>query len=132
MNDTTDLIAWMREQTGIDKTRAEAASSGRWVAGTDGLVWPPRPGDPVSGCTEPADGEHIATWDPPRVLAEVEAKRRIIDAYEMANWHVERDNEPSLITIAETWCEAVKLLATAYADRDGYQADAWKPWEPEL
>lgn len=40
------------------------ATSGPWVAHTDGLVWAQRPGDPVSGSSDVADADYIATMDP--------------------------------------------------------------------
>ena len=46
------------------QARAEAASDGPWEAASDGLVWAPRMGDPVSGSTEPEDAAWIAMAHP--------------------------------------------------------------------
>ena len=54
----------LRAAAKLLRERAEAASKGPWVAHTDGLVWPPRLGDPVSGSTETEDADYIATVHP--------------------------------------------------------------------
>jgi hypothetical protein len=73
----------------------------------------------------PAMAEHIARHDPARVLAEVDAKRRILADYEryarerrraMNGWDPEARN-PSPI---------VRYLALPYADRPGYREE-WRP-----
>jgi hypothetical protein len=71
-----------------------------------------------------AAGGHITRWDPARVLAEVDAKRRIIAEYEryaaerrraMNGWESSREVSPILAA-----------LALPYADRKGYREE-WKP-----
>lgn len=81
-------------------------------------------------------GVHIARWDPARVLAEVEAKRRILDEHQPV--HGYDPNGPVCSTCGEPgnlgdetavvrWpCPTVRLLALPYADRAGYQAE-WCP-----
>jgi hypothetical protein len=56
------------------RQRLAATSIGPWQAYPDGLVWPPRLGDPVSASTELADAEFIAhaRQDIPALLAEIE------------------------------------------------------------
>jgi hypothetical protein len=44
---------------------AEAATRGPWDNADDGLVWPERMGDPVSGSTEVEDAAYIALMHPP-------------------------------------------------------------------
>jgi hypothetical protein len=73
-----------------------------------------------------AGAEHIARWDPARVLAEVEAKRRILD---------EHDPSPTTKTCCPTCrdydepiqapCPTVRLLAQPYADRPGWREE-WR------
>lgn len=58
---------------------------------------------------------HVARWDPSRVLAECEAKRRIITAL---SW----DDDPW----RRTRDHLLSLLALPYADRPGYQ-ETWRP-----
>lgn len=52
-------------------------------------------------------GDHVAAWDPTRVLAEVAAKRAILDGLPPEHW-------------------AVRLVALPYADQPGYR-DEWRP-----
>ena len=59
------------------RRRMDAATPGPWMHGTDGLVWPPRMGDPVSGSAHLADAAFIAhaRQDVPVLLAEVDRLR---------------------------------------------------------
>lgn len=68
---------------------------------------------------------HIAEWDPARVLAEVDAKRRIIDLHKGVNDYcaecdLVRSNYPYHP------CTTLRLLALPYADRPGYREE-WRP-----
>ncbi|WBB73251.1 DUF6221 family protein [Micromonospora sp. WMMD1128] len=112
---TDDLVTWLRAQLDDDERAARA--------------WLPL-GNPTA-----ADREHIARHDPARVLAEVDAKRRIIDEHEpypqpqrMATGEIlacstcgSVDDSP-----VEWPCPTVRLLALPYADRAGYR-DEWRP-----
>ncbi|MFB6626495.1 MULTISPECIES: DUF6221 family protein [unclassified Streptomyces] len=60
---------------------------------------------------------HIARHDPARVLAEVEAKRRILSAYE--NY----DNDAPELDVPES---VLRLLALPYADHPDYRKE-WRP-----
>ena len=70
------------------------------------------------GEMRPAEAEHIARHDPARVLAEVDAKRRIVDrcehyqTYEDYGW-----------ALAD---EVLSLLALPYADHPDYREE-WRP-----
>jgi hypothetical protein len=142
----TDLVAWLREQIGKDELRAKAATSGPWdwngwhcerprfttymvfresdeqeVADTRGASWWRREdGDQPE---YPANAEHIARWDPDRALREVEAKRRILDAYE------QREEEGQHVDVfgyhATGLLLAVRMIAEVYADQPGYRED-WR------
>lgn len=76
----------------------------------------------------PTVAGHIARHDPARVLAECEAKRRIVEEY------AERDADVDLmlgpdVTRQRQWSGlhmAVNLLAAVYADHPDYR-DEWKP-----
>lgn len=100
----TDLVAWLTqildedaEEAGYDKYRDDAW----WMHG-------------------PFDADFV--------LADIAAKRAIIDEY------VARDNDVDLMLGPDTerqrqWTGlrlAVRILATAYADRPGYR-DEWNP-----
>lgn len=70
-----------------------------------------------------ADKAHMTRWDPERALAEVEAKRRILDAYEQtarfadAPAHVQPPEE------LQAWETAVRLLAQAFAGSEGWREE---------
>lgn len=70
-----------------------------------------------------ADEAHIANWDAERVLAEIAAKRAILDAYERADAAAEFPNREG--GIAEGLEDAVRLLAQPYAGRDGWREE-WR------
>jgi hypothetical protein len=72
-----------------------------------------------------ANARHIARHDPARVLAEVDAKRRIVERFEL------RDREfdladPTSMALAASMHEALVLLALPYADHPDYD-EAWRP-----
>ena len=64
---------------------------------------------------------------PRRVLAEVDAKRRILNEYDKALGRRKQypDDLPGAGALL-TMVHVVKLLALPYADRPGYR-DEWKP-----
>lgn len=80
------------------------------------------------------DGEHIARHDPARVLAECEAKRRIVE------WHKPMHPSDSryLPACEGCWdeggmdgaptypCRTIRWLAVPYADDPGYREE-WRP-----
>lgn len=124
-----DLVQWLTAQLDEDERIARAATPGPWEQ------TPARPGTLASAeywhvvdCSEtPAareNAEHIAAWDPARVLREIEAKRRIIDQHEryaaerrrmMGGWDPQSDDSPILAA-----------LAAVYADRPNYRKE-WRP-----
>ena len=71
------------------------------------------------GCEDGDVTEHIARHDPSRVLAECEAKRRIIVGldYESDEW---------CFADAPAVAEVLPFLALPYADHPDYQQE-WKP-----
>lgn len=105
MTTTEDEFAVIRQFLADDERVAKAASPGPWDHGNDGLVWPPRIGDPVSGSTEIEDAEHIARWHPLRVLALTSALRQALDEF-----HFE----------AREYEVIVMLARALYADRLGF------------
>jgi hypothetical protein len=69
-----------------------------------------------------ADAEHIARWDPARVLAEVEAKRRVIDLCATVG-----DTELSRIGVEahDLAFGVLDALAQPYADHSDFDP-AWR------
>ncbi len=90
------LVEFLRARLAEDDAAARAFGIGVWsVAGPQ--------------------AEHIARWDPARVLAECEAKRRIIEQVRDVKW--------GGFAVRDTILE---LLALPYADHPDYRA--W--WAP--
>lgn len=77
------------------------------------------------------NAQHIARWDPARVLAEVATKRRIIDLAEKTKReHTAVDAGPNLAVLLESRLayaeQSLSVLVLPYADRPGYQPE-WAP-----
>ena len=71
----------------------------------------------------PDEAEHIARHDPARVLAEVDAKRRLLQQFELRGNSVRATVQPST---GGVWDDLLRMLALPYADRPGYRED-WRP-----
>jgi hypothetical protein len=151
-----DLIAFYRARLDEDEQAASAATDGVWaIIGSD-RPYPAYPGEQVTKgrgwsitLKEPAVGDvaselsredaaHITRHDPARVLAEVEAKRRILDEHYVAQGtvggqalmvctrcsdYIERGE---IFKAEAAPCKTLKLLALPYADHDDYREE-WKP-----
>jgi hypothetical protein len=68
------------------------------------------------------EAEHIARWDPARVLAEVEAKRRILD------W-IDRTAISDQVTWSFVAEAPIRLLAQPYAGQPGWREE-WLAEQP--
>jgi hypothetical protein len=133
-----DLATWLLEQVAADE-RLAAAQQG---APASCPRWEYRPnGHPERGVYE--EGriylvigdehaprvllEHIATWDPARVLAECDVKRRIIAQHEPEDcWCGEDATELIPRPATGRACSHLRLLALPYSDRPGYREE-WRP-----
>ena len=130
---TDDLITWLRDQLDDDEQVALKATPGPWRWVDPGgkvksaLVGPGYPHQTVvpaaGGDVYPSkyDAVHIALHDPGWVLADVGAKRRIVDSFAAST-------EPLTARTAEKAVVrmVLKLLALPYADRPGYREE-WRP-----
>jgi hypothetical protein len=146
-----ELVEFLLARIGEDEAVARGATAGPWrwdenYKGTDGkddadLALTNDEGAEVVGAynwhccdfrisptVEPADAEHIARWDPARVLAECEAKRRIVELHtESEPGSHECPGRYSTFSIAEgDPCPTVLLLALPYASHPDYDP-AWNP-----
>lgn len=122
------LTWWLRQQLDADAETARAAhhdGSGRWTADES---------DAWAGRVEDADGfvvvydegspsaqqaAHIARHDPASVLADVAAKRRIVDFCE---WLFQTPSDPSARVVA---LKVLREMATGLAGRDGFE-EGWR------
>jgi hypothetical protein len=125
----TTLIEFLRARLDEDEAAARAASPGRWVAagtciGSEDHGTMARMAVP-SGMYRKrvADAEHIARWDPARVLADCAAKRALLaqharTEHEGHAWCGHCYGEPA-------WpCTDLRIMAQPYADRPGFDP-AW-------
>jgi len=129
-----DLVTWLRARLDEDERVALAASPGPWkpnaehdeVLAVDDVTV--ADGFALSGNQLRATVGHIARWNPARVLAEVDAKRRILDEYEMWADDDDQDYEhaQTAANSAAALLVAVKLVALPMAERDGYD-ESWRP-----
>lgn len=123
-----DLVAFLRARYDEDEQVATAATPGPWVAGGIGdfgwSVSGPSGGveadDSEAGR---ADAEHIARHDPARALAEVAAKRRVLDAWpdSFGQWSADQADAARAMKTA-----VLLLLALPYAGHPDYREE-WRP-----
>jgi hypothetical protein len=148
-----DLVTWLRAQIDEDEQQAQQAArdtAPKWYR-YERYIMSADP-HPASSSDEAdlyiaMDGteatmEHMARHDPARVLAEVEAKRRILDLHEVVdNGGGTLDSRYCACCFADrgynagvsnktgeglpVWCETVRLLALPYAGRDGWREE-WR------
>jgi len=143
---TADLVAFLRARLDEDEQRARLATPGPWrhdadkhhhIIGTaifEEAVFAGPPGVAaicIAGTGETddlqsmRDATHIARHDPARVLAEVDAKRRIIDSCS----HYLSWQPPVPPKQIQSWALAhgtLHLLALPYSSHPDYRPE-WRP-----
>lgn len=82
--------------------------------------------DPVHGEHGTWQARHIARHDPARVLAEVDAKRRILDSYLPDATSVDEQINEEWRAGSALADDLLHLLALPYVDHTDYQDD-WRP-----
>lgn len=155
----TDLVTWLREQLDEDEEAAKRVRQPyRLYACDHGHVEEPVLNDETGEYQQWADGEdrlpnHHNTWslvyDPARVLAEVAAKRAILELHDGEHdcrelkTGVYPHDWPSAApwgSAGEAWrhassehfegpCPTLRLLAQPYADRPGFREE-WRMQHP--
>lgn len=137
-------LAWLRAQLDDDERLAREAGPGPWLAittndftgGPDSALdlGGPQGRVVLAGWFDddplrPTEAEHIARWDPARVLAEIEAKRRILDDYDIVVSAIRRvdDVEGNQLLYArrDARMSDIRWLAQPYADRPGFPQE-WR------
>lgn len=117
MTGVADLIAWLRSWLDVDERMALAAKD------PDNAWWWDAPESPAEA--------HIARWHPDRVLAEVDAKRQVLELHADMDWAADPDGGFSSFAHCTGCgevapCTTARLLALPYADRPGYLPE-WRP-----
>lgn len=140
-----ELVAFVRTCLDDDERVAREADPGPWEVGStfgarDNRVYVREAGDPgidtIGTCIIAGqvanktrfreNAVHIARWDPARVLAEVEAKRRILDDHEpLANGACNRCGDYGGTEHQQWPCTTIRALAQPYAGRDGWREE-WR------
>lgn len=142
-----DLVRWLSVQLDDDERIARAVEDrsapwdGQWMADGNSAVRTFN-GHVLfyrhdSGPLKPGLADHVAEWDPARVLREVEAKRRMITdvaASSASALDMEHGccHEPPQILASEcsqfapTDLPLLRLLASAYEARPGFKEE-WRP-----
>lgn len=147
----TDLVTFLRARLDIDEQVAREALAGEWRNASTSSHYEDAAGPseavftalPDAGLTVVArtgargdraamvNAEHIARHDPARVLAEVDAKRRIIARYTSAVEDSAEDEDgyydENRFEDARQLVPVLRLLALPYADHPDYRPE----WAPE-
>ena len=128
---TAWLTAWLIEQIAEDERLANTIRQRHWEADGAAVIADHPTNRIVDYVYEEGAAEHIARWDPKRVLAECEAKRRIVD--ECKHWYDRLDlsvgsqhDECWLRGRFEIAASMLRMFASSYTDRPGYRPE-WKP-----
>lgn len=139
---STDLVAWLRKQIAEDRRRAREAQPGPWHIGN--AVDPTKPCNihtfpGARGVLDDLnwlDAEHIVTWNPARVLAECDAKERLLATGGPFCELCDSDEHPPRDP-ATNWTVRIphhydcpiyvvaQYFALPYADRIGFR-DEWR------
>jgi hypothetical protein len=140
-----DLVAFLRrcldddERVAREALHEDAVRPGEWMTEHHGMGTEPstchiaedRSGHYWSVAHEVfiPNAEHIARWDPARVLAEVKAKRRILDDYDIVVNAIRRvdDVEGNRLLYArrDARMSDIRWLAQPYAGYDGWREE-WR------
>jgi hypothetical protein len=114
MTGLDELIAFVRRCLDEDERVAREAEGGWTALGPD-----PERTNSV--------GRHAARWDPVRVLAEVAAKRRILDDYDIVVSAIRRvddvDGNRLLYARLEARESDIRWLAQPYAGHEGWREE---------
>ncbi|SFP24706.1 DUF6221 family protein [Actinomadura madurae] len=135
-----DLVEFLRARLDRDEQTARACSGAPWLATPSGTVsTDPGTGDAGTGDADTGEpayvataengayAEHIARHDPFRTLAEVAARRQILDEYEKQSWILGQGHRTPELEAAQSVREKVlRLLALPYATHPAYQEE-WRP-----
>jgi hypothetical protein len=128
MSDADDLVAFVKRCLDKDEQVARAAQALECDVfdGTGIVVMHATTG--TRSVTLPSTvANHIARWDPARVLAEVEAKRRILDDYDIVVSAIRRVDDVEGNRLLYARLEAresdIRWLAQPYAGHEGWREE---------
>jgi hypothetical protein len=124
---TADLVAFLTARLDEDRKIAFEAGNGGFEPWTfdPELTWESEAG-PVHGKYGSWNGQHIARHDPARVLAEVDAKRRILNEFTMIELPARSSGDTAAVGAFVKMQAVLRLLALPYADHPDYRPE-WAP-----
>lgn len=120
---TEDLIAFIQAQLDEDERTARCVFRSCIRADGSRVMSIDPPGFPDLTVAEVVDAptaEHFARWSSKRVLAEIDAKRRILDLHHPIDPCDAHDASFNAVP-----CDTVLALAQPYADLPGYREE-WR------
>lgn len=137
---TAELINFLRDRLDETAGRANAATPGPWsvndksyaesIDGPNGVtvVGGGRWGGEASVFESTEDALHIAEHNPAHVLADIKAKRAIVEKFERAQRYASTAWGQSNAALAEaqTLKSVALLLASAYASHPDFREE-WRP-----
>jgi hypothetical protein len=107
-----------------EETAQDATNDGhRWLVEEETISLWPDDLDPASGVMlfpRKAHAYHAATWEPARVLAECEAKRRMVERLA-----TEARTTAQIVSVATLASDMLTLLAQPYADHPDFRPE-WR------
>lgn len=129
----TDLALWLTAQLDEDERIARGADPDPWKSESLGRhdqaaikLAAPTSLIQFDGSRAAANGAHVARHDPARVLREIDMKRSLVAAHERRPMP-KGDTADCAHCWGAVWpCPTLRLLASVYDDRPGYQ-ETWTP-----
>jgi hypothetical protein len=127
-----DLVAFLRARQDEDEAGARDAfgdhndDGPEWTEVSSGAL---STGAELHGIGDSAISRHMVRWDPARVLAEIDAKRRIIEQHHRSGVTCPRcslGTEDGEVVFERDPCGTLRLLALPYAGHPDYRAE-WAP-----
>lgn len=143
---TPSLIEWLREQLDTDERLARCPRERDWTVepyepSEPGAVpassWVVSGEDGIAMCNGSYVADHIANWDPARVLAEVQSKRAILDVHPIEtdlseyerglgtgqSFGCRRCADDDGVIKGEGYCRTLQALAEPYRSRPGFRKE---------
>ncbi|MFG2001624.1 DUF6221 family protein [Spirillospora sp. NPDC048911] len=115
----SDLVEFFKARRDEDQWIAEGAAQDAGSAWESAKTFGPHGSDPID--------DHIARHDPARVLADVQADRRLIAEYERAvEFYNRPENQRHSAGEVTGLYTAIKIRAERFADHPDYR-DEWRP-----
>jgi hypothetical protein len=117
---TADLVAFLRARLDEDQRTAEGLNMATRMLGAEPDFY---------GAGGPAAAAYWRHFDPARVLAEVDAKRRILEQHHRSGQTCPRcslGTEDGQVVFERDPCGTLRLLALPYAGHPDYRAE-WAP-----